>query len=217
MIKQTVSYEDFNGNQKTEDLYFHMRKMDLVDMEITEGMSMSERLNKISKTQNAVEVKDLMKKLVLDAYGIRTEDGRFIKNNKIREEFESSEAYSEFMWSLISDASKAATFMTNLMPSDFVNEAIRKNPEDGKKLLSQLSEVGVDISKYSPDTPVAQVVNETKTSEPISTPTEAPQPVSSPENVTSSEPAQPSTNDFDPSKASREELEAWVANLNKGV
>lgn len=157
MIKYTVSYEDFNGKKIDEDLYFHLRKMDIVDLEVTEGISVSERVEKITGADSALDVKELLKGFVLSAYGVRTEDGKFLKSNKIREDFESSEAYSEIMWRLLTHPTDMADFFNNLIPKEIMEDAIkvleskRKNaskeePQDIAPLNTEKTEETPDIS-----------------------------------------------------------------------
>ena len=157
MIKYTVSYEDFNGKKIDEDLYFHLRKMDVVDLELTEGISVSDRIQKIINAKSGLDAKELLKGFVLSAYGVRTEDGKFLKSDKIREDFEASEAYSELMWRLLTNPTEMADFFNNLIPKDLMEDAIkalenqRKNaskeePQDIAPLNTEKTEETQDIS-----------------------------------------------------------------------
>ena len=61
----------------------------------------------------------LIKKFVIDAYGIKSEDGkRFIKNDKVKTEFLESPAYSKIWMELVMDDEVAADFVNNVIPSD---------------------------------------------------------------------------------------------------
>lgn len=146
MIKYTVSYEDFNGKKIDEDLYFHLRKMDIVDLEVTEGISVSERVEKITGADSALDVKELLKGFVLSAYGVRTEDGKFLKSDKIREDFESSEAYSEIMWRLLTHPADMADFFNNLIPKELMEDAIKVLESQRKDVQAPETEETPDIS-----------------------------------------------------------------------
>jgi len=229
MIKKTVKYEDFNGNFVTKDLYFHLRKIELIDMEITEGISMSERMRRMTQTDNAVEIKNLLKRVVLDAYGDRTPDGRFVKSRAIREEFEQSEAYSEFMWSLLSDSSKAAEFMTILIPKDMIDEVIKKDPDAVERMRQSLREAGVEEKQ------AAEIIQGLFSNETNNLPSEGASyqetgfennNEATPSDVFEAPAAEPVETEvkpqsapvlpegFDPATASREEIQAFVDNLN---
>jgi hypothetical protein len=74
-----------------------------------------------------------MKKLILGSYGVKSTDGkRFIKNDQLRSDFESSEAYSTFFMELVTDADAASAFITGIMPKDLIDET--------EKVLAQNNE-----------------------------------------------------------------------------
>jgi hypothetical protein len=57
------------------------------------------------------------------SYGKKSMDGRrFIKTAAYREEFESSEAYSEMMMSFFLDGDNAIEFFNGILPTGFVEE-----------------------------------------------------------------------------------------------
>lgn len=35
MLKKTISYEDFDGNQRTEDHYFNLTEAEITEMELS--------------------------------------------------------------------------------------------------------------------------------------------------------------------------------------
>lgn len=124
MIKKTVKYEDFNGDVVKEDLYFHLSKAELMDLEVGSENKFSDRLTKVTETEDAGEVLSVFKEILQNAYGERSEDGkRFVKNSRIREEFASSEAYSELLYELISNPDEAARFVNGLLPASLMEEA----------------------------------------------------------------------------------------------
>lgn len=132
MIKKTVKYEDFNGETVKEDLYFHLSKAELMDLEVGSESKFSDRLKEISENQSAGEVLSIFKELLQNSYGERSEDGKhFVKNDRIREQFASSEAYSELLFELISDADEAARFVNGLLPASLVKEAESRIKAEG--------------------------------------------------------------------------------------
>lgn len=136
MIKQTVTYEDFEGSEATETMYFHLSKAELLDMEINSDDSMSARLQRIqdSPDGDARPVLNVLKDFVSKAYGIRSDDGKkFRKSDAIREEFVSSEAYSELLFDLLQDSDKLVKFLTGLMPEKImaqVRAEQEKHPDE---------------------------------------------------------------------------------------
>lgn len=124
MLKKTVEYEDpFTGQTVSEDLYFNLTKAELVEMEMGVDGGLKEHLEKIAKSENGQQIMTEMKGIILKAYGRRTDGGQFIKNERIREEFESSEAYSEFFMEMVTNADAAVEFVGGVMPKGMVDEA----------------------------------------------------------------------------------------------
>ena len=72
----------------------------------------------------------IFKDLVLKSYGVKSDDGRrFIKNEKLREEFEQTEAYSILYMELSTDADAAAAFVNGIIPAD-VAKQLPKDPNE---------------------------------------------------------------------------------------
>lgn len=127
MLKKTVTYEDFDGNQRTEDFYFNLTKAELTEMEMSLNGGLSQLLSKIIRENDERQIIEYFKKIVIDSYGQKSLDGRhFLKNDQIKQEFASSAAYSEIFMELATDAEKAAAFVNGLMPKD-LNKAIEVN------------------------------------------------------------------------------------------
>ena len=119
MLKKTVTYIDYNGVERTETFYFHYTEAEILDMEMSTEGGFAERIQKIIDAKDQVSLMKLIKKFVIDAYGIKSEDGkRFIKNDKVKTEFLESPAYSKIWMELVMDDEVAADFVNNVIPSD---------------------------------------------------------------------------------------------------
>jgi hypothetical protein len=123
MFKQEISYEDFNGNQATDTLYFNLTKSELIELEAGKDGSWSEHLNRIVASTDKNGLIQEFKAIVLKAYGVKSEDGkRFIKSDQIREEFSQTAAYDALFMKLATEDEYAAKFMMGLMPKDMAVE-----------------------------------------------------------------------------------------------
>jgi hypothetical protein len=139
MIKKTISYKDFDGNAVSEDFYFHMSLSEVAELGI-------ERLVKqLQESDKQVEaVMELLRKLVVNSVGIRSEDGRqFIKTKKVRKYFVQTNAYSQMIVELSRDPVAAAAFIDSIMPKELLEE------------LKQTSDIDTLRNKLSPQTPKA--------------------------------------------------------------
>lgn len=118
MLKKTITYEDYNGNERTEDFYFNLSKAEVMEMEMSTSGGLTEMIHRIVAEQDAPAIIKIFKDLVLKAYGQKSLDGkRFIKNDELREEFSQTEAYSQLFMELATDAKAAAEFVNGIIPT----------------------------------------------------------------------------------------------------
>ena len=82
MITKTITYKDYNGNERTEDFLFNLTEAELAEMEMSVDGGLAEKINKIAKTQKAPELIKIFKDLINKSYGEKSDDGgRFVKVN----------------------------------------------------------------------------------------------------------------------------------------
>ena len=141
MLKKTITYVDYNGNQRTEDFYFHLTQTKLVEvaMDLPDGL-----LDAFDETQGVTEEAALsvlnklgkkgtfqfLKDLVMKAYGVKSDDGRgFIQNENLSLEFSYTPAFDAIMVEFMSDDLAASNFVNGVIPakvSDKVEQAMAK-------------------------------------------------------------------------------------------
>lgn len=152
MIKYTHKYEDYDGNEVTEDLYFNLRRDELAEnLHIVADFERMEKIVQEERRQlKPEEVKlmfGLIKELMRLAYGVRAgEDNRRFKKAHEHEDiwynFYEAKVYESFIFWLFEDAERANDFAAKLMPAELRGEAIK---------IAQ--EQGVDIEAYLPPAP----------------------------------------------------------------
>ena len=119
MLKKTIKYTDYDGNEREEDFYFNLSRAEVTEMELSKEGGMSEYIKKISAAQNAPELIKLFKEIITKSYGEKSLDGkRFIKNKELTEAFIQTEAYSELFVELASNADEAVKFINGIMPKN---------------------------------------------------------------------------------------------------
>lgn len=117
MLKKTITYTDYNGDQRTEDLYFNLTKAEITEMELSTEGGLADSIEKITREKDAKKIISTFKELILNSYGQKSEDGRrFIKNDKLKEEFSQTEAYSELFMELASSGEAASAFVNGIIP-----------------------------------------------------------------------------------------------------
>lgn len=123
MLKKTIKYKDFNNEEQVEDHFFHLSKADLIELEMSKEGGLSEWIKRIPTLTNQSEVIAEFKKLILMAYGKKSEDGRrFIRTQELRDEFTQTPAYSELFMELCTNAEAAAAFINGVVPHDLAEQ-----------------------------------------------------------------------------------------------
>lgn len=149
MIKKTVTYFDFDENERTETLYFNLTQTELVDMALDLPDSVSEQIGPNPTEADAdklamamVEslgkkgVVDFIKQLVLKAYGVKSEDGRrFVKSKEITEEFSQTLAYDAVLMELLSNDKAASDFVNSVIPTKVIEKMPVMTETKSKKAL----------------------------------------------------------------------------------
>lgn len=117
MLKETIAYTDYNGVDRKEDFYFNLSKAELVEMEYSTAGGLSEMVNKIVSAKDDPAIFKIFKEFVLKAYGEKSADGkRFIKSEELSTAFSQTEAYSNLVMKLATDADYAAKFFNAVIP-----------------------------------------------------------------------------------------------------
>ena len=118
MIKKTVTYTDYNREQRTETFYFHYTEAEILDMEMSEEGSFADRIQRIIDAKDKTALMKLIKKFVIDAYGVKSEDGkRFMKNDELKTAFLECPAYSDIFMEMVTNDEIAAEFVNGVIPS----------------------------------------------------------------------------------------------------
>lgn len=117
MLKKTITYTDYDGNERTEDFYFNLSKAEVMEMELSTTGGMQKMLKKIVESKDTRRIVEIFKDIVLKAYGEKSADGkRFIKSKELADAFAQTEAYSELFMELAGNADAASAFVNGVMP-----------------------------------------------------------------------------------------------------
>lgn len=131
MLKKTITYTDYNDNERTEDFYFNLTKAEVVEMELETSGGLAEMCKRIVMTRDHGAIVKIFKEIILKAYGEKSLDGkRFVKNEEVTTAFAQTEAYSQLFMELATDADAAANFVNGIIPKELAEEAKNVNPEE---------------------------------------------------------------------------------------
>ena len=150
MLKKTVTYTDYDGEERTEDYYFNLTEAEITEMELTTTGGMEKTIERIIKAKDMPEITKLFKELILKSYGEKSADGRrFIKNDQLRQEFTETEAYSKIFMELCTNDTAAAEFVNGIIPKSL--------NVDSEKVESKLREITNEDSSTSSESNVSDI------------------------------------------------------------
>lgn len=130
MLKKTITYTDYDGNERSEDFYFNLTKAELMDMELAQAGGLEEMLNRIISLRDTAKIIAVFKEILLKSVGVKSPDGRrFIKNDEIRDDFSQTEAFSDLYLELVTNVDAATAFITGIVPADLAAEAQKRMAE----------------------------------------------------------------------------------------
>lgn len=130
MLKKTITFEDFDGNTRTEDFYFNLTEAELTDLELSVKGGFGTLIEKITQTQDVPEIMKIFKQIIKLAYGVKSPDGRrFEKSEAIYNDFAQTNAFSQLYMELASNEQIASDFINGILPKKLVDQVgeLKKN------------------------------------------------------------------------------------------
>lgn len=117
MLKETMTYIDFDGNERTEDFYFNLTEAEVMEFELGTTGGLTKLIEKIVAEKDNKKIIEIFKEIILKAYGVKSLDGKqFIKNEQVRNEFAQTQAYSDLFMKLATDSEAATKFINGIVP-----------------------------------------------------------------------------------------------------
>lgn len=141
MIKQHVSYEDYDGNKVEKDLWFHLNKSDLAKMSLGFDNGLIDGLTELQQKGDKKAVAEFIDNLLVNAYGVRKPGSDvFLKTAEIKEDFQYSLAHDEILMMLLGgEDDEIINFIVGIMPGMSAEDRANvieqvKNAQEAKKL-----------------------------------------------------------------------------------
>lgn len=131
MYPKVVKYNDFNGVEREETIYFNLTQAEVMEMELGTAGGFTALLTKMIKSPDQVALAKLFKDIILKSYGEKSDDGRYFRKVSdtgvpLSIAFSQSQAYSVIYMELLHDDEKAAEFIKGIAPVDVTDEDIAK-------------------------------------------------------------------------------------------
>lgn len=123
MLKKTITYTDFNDVERTEDFYFNLSEVEILEMEAEASTSggLAEMFRKMVRDNDQKNLMRIFKDLILKSYGEKSSDGKhFLKfdenGNPLSVGFSQTNAYVKLFMEVTSDADTASNFINGIIP-----------------------------------------------------------------------------------------------------
>jgi len=111
MLKKAVTYIDFDGQERTDTLYFNINEIEGARLEVQFPQGIEEFIQNLNAKERPDEILDLFEQVLSMAYGEKSADGRhFLKSPEKTALFKQSAAYSALFMEMIRDASVSEEF-----------------------------------------------------------------------------------------------------------
>jgi hypothetical protein len=124
MLKKDITYTNLDGDEVTETFYFHLSKVEIIEMEVAHPGGLANYLTQIGQAEDGAKLMAAFREFISKTVGRRSEDGsKFIKNEDITEAFMSSDAYSELVFQFFTDTNAAIEFVNAVVPRNLQEQA----------------------------------------------------------------------------------------------
>lgn len=119
MYTKKITYTDYNGIEKTEDICFNLSKRDVMLLQNSVEGGFDVAIEKIKASGDQYKMLALFDRLIQAAYGQKSEDGsRFIKNPALTNEFIQTAAYEALFDEFVTNPEFVKEFFLECSPKE---------------------------------------------------------------------------------------------------
>ena len=119
MLKKTITYKDFDDNERTEDFYFNITKAEAIEFRFSEVGGLEKLIEKVVNEKDEKKTIEIFKDFILRSYGEKSPDGkRFIKSKELTDAFVQTNAYSILFTELATNDDEAVAFVNGIIPQE---------------------------------------------------------------------------------------------------
>lgn len=129
MFKLPITYIDFTGKERTKDFFFNLTKSDIMEIHLALPNGLDGFIDSLNDDPEVEDVIEVFKKIILKAYGKRTNTNAFIKSKELSQEFAATDAYSELFLKFLDNEDDFVM--------KFLEAAITAQPGELKKIFEE--------------------------------------------------------------------------------
>lgn len=135
MITKKITYENFDGEEVTEELYFRLSTKEMSDDEF---QKIRDRIADGYKKKDNLQVLNAILEIIIKSYGKKSEDGKaFIKTEEATKNFENSEACDELAYELMNNEGELQKFIEGIMPKKLYEQYSKIPEKDLKEMVEK--------------------------------------------------------------------------------
>lgn len=135
MIRKTLTYLDYEGQEHTKDFYFSLNQTEFALMNNRLPGGFDAYLKRIQEDHNEEKLLDLLTMFIIEGYGIRLSDDDFIKEDeqgrKLGLRFKCTEACDNLITELLEKENNIGAFLIGMLP-----KKIQKNADEKMKEMA---------------------------------------------------------------------------------
>lgn len=122
MLKKTIVYTDYDGNERKEDYYFNLTKLEVNKMFALKE-NISDRMSLAIKNEDVIAIIEIFEELISKSYGVRSDDGKqFKKSKELAEGFLQTAAFEALLDELMMNEGAMLEFIEGIIPDALVKQ-----------------------------------------------------------------------------------------------
>jgi hypothetical protein len=141
MHKRNITYEIFDENdnpvETTKSFYFGMSIEELMRLQVEYEGGYVEMMQEFLKAENLKELMIHFDTFILMAYGVKAEDGEFIKDEELTKSFKKSSAFKALFAELAMETDRMAEFLQACLPRELGRTVQKELAKELKELKAE--------------------------------------------------------------------------------
>jgi hypothetical protein len=148
MLSREIKFNDFAGNPRTEEHYFHIGAKQIADMNKNHPGGIIAWLQQVQAGKDQVKALEFLEELIRASHGVRSPDGsKFDRDADITDAFVNSPAYDQLIFELGQSEEATISFIMAVFPQAMADQA--QAVMDSKEKPVELPQP--DVGPMAPD------------------------------------------------------------------
>lgn len=143
MIKRTITYKDFLGNNREDEYRFNLTEDEMMDLVKEDELFSPDHISHVMEIRDGIEMYRILRRMILASYGVLSEDGKvFRKPAEALYDFAHSAAYTQLLDDLTNteDFGKLRSFIMGIIPAKYA-ERLANDPQVNAQVAAITGEV----------------------------------------------------------------------------